>query len=651
MVKKTAYIIIFILALIFYSCSNSSQADNTDIQQHTNTLNTNDISQQENAFFDMKYIYKAVRVDKTNFNNALLSYYQDVKYTNIINRNKDFLTKKLVGDNDIKKYAIDFISNTYHNSYLNEMNSADLNTDDYTYYYASEYNYVEQNLALKKARDLLLSIKNKDPEIYMALFLSHLATDSLYYFDDMQKYLREWKKLDGTNLNMMIGIVSEANNINKVYSNKMQFINYIIEAPTDLGVEKLVADAYQNGFLNDISKTSGYLDIYNENNYNLSSIVYEGTANIAYFYVVEDIVNTNIINKYLQTYVKTALPKSKMVYDEYYKNFYNLDNSSPKEKYDEMADLYFLEFKKNTFVYSLYDDKLEDVYYFNPAFVGNTRYASFETIEKFNFRLGDDSKLTASNINIIKNSDLIELVKDSKFIVNGKLNKEEYAEYLNEILYFPLYNPLFFLYDINNDGKDEIMLSGTYEHSGGRGGIASYTLLLKDNLELDLESISGKAVNNLDRQGLNSKQKIYEEDGKNKILLIDTIANIAQDVFCDKDVVKVNEFTYKSFSFDSKLLWKGEIVNGVPEGALKTDASFNMFKARSDSDVVIVSDKTLRIADRLISDNYYKEREKLDDKEREKLLENRRAEIKLIQDKHGDVLGIEKEMVNMLGIK
>lgn len=155
----------------------------------------------------------------------------------------------------------------------------------------------------------------------------------------------------------------------------------------------------------------------------------------------------------------------------------------------------------------------------------------------------------------------------------------------------------------------------------------------------------------MDRQGLNSKQKIYEEDGKNKILLIDTIANIAQDVFCDKDVVKVNEFTYKSFSFDSKLLWKGEIVNGVPEGALKTDASFNMFKARSDSDVVIVSDKTLRIADRLISDNYYKEREKLDDKEREKLLENRRAEIKLIQDKHGDVLGIEKEMVNMLGIK
>ena len=649
--KKTAYIIIFIFALIFYSCSNSSQTDNTNIQQHTNTLNTNNTPQEENAFFDMKYVYKAVRVDQTNFNNALLSYYQDVKYTNIINRNKDFLNKKLVGDNDIKKYAIDFISNTYHNHYVNEMNSADLNTDDYSYYYASEYNHVEQNLALKKARDLLLSIKNKDPEIYLALFLSHLTTDSLYYFDDMQNYLQEWKKLGGSNINMMIGIVSEANNINKVYSNKMRFINYIIEAPKDLAVEKLVADAYQNGFLNDISKTSGYLDIYNENNYNLSSIVYEGTNNnLAYFYIVEDKVNTNIMNKYLQTYVKTTLPKSRMTNDAYYRNFYNLDNSYPKEKYDEMADLYFLEFKKNTFVYSLYNDKLEDLYYFNPAFIGNTKYASFETIETFNFRLGDDSKLISSNTNIIKVADVIELAKDSRFIVDGKIDKEEYAKYLDEILYFPLNNPLIFLCDINNDGKDEIMLSGTYKNPGKMGGIASYTLLLKDNLELDLESISGKAVNNLDRQGLNSKQKIYNENGKNKILLIDTIANIAQDVFCDKDVVKVDEFTYKSYSFDSKLLWKGKIENGVPEGALKTDASFDMFKAGSDSDKVIVSDKTLRMADKLISDNYYKEREKLDEKGRDKLLENRRAEIKLIQDKHGDVLGIEKEMLNILGI-
>ena len=57
------------------------------------------------------------------------------------------------------------------------------------------------------------------------------------------------------------------------------------------------------------------------------------------------------------------------------------------------------------------------------------------------------------------------------------------------------------------------------------------------------------------------------------------------------------------------------------------------------------------MADKLISDNYYKEREKLDEKGRDKLLENRRAEIKLIQDKHGDVLGIEKEMLNILGIE
>ncbi|WP_300369690.1 hypothetical protein [Brachyspira sp.] len=649
MSKKLFNISILFLILIFSSCSKNKSSNN-NINDIKNTNSSNNIQNQDNVTFDMKYVYKALRVDKTNFNNALTSYYQDGNYSNIINRNKEFLNKKIVGDNDIKKYAIDYISNTYHNPYSDDVSGGDLYNEDLSHYYASEYNYVEQNLALKKARDLLLKINNKDADTYLALYLSYMASDSLYNFYEIQEYLKEWKKLNSTNINMIIGLVNEGNNINEIYSNNMKLINYIIEAPTDLGVEQLIADAYQNGFLKYISKSTGYLDIYNENNYNLSSIIYEGAARQSYFAIIKDVVNINIMNNYIRTYVKAKLSTDKMKLPIYYENFYYIDNTYPGEKYDEFSDLYFLEFNKNTFVYSIYENKLKEVYYFNPSFIGNTKYASYQVEEIYNFRLGDDSKLEKAKVSNIKISSLKNIASDSKFILNGQFNSEEYAKYLNEILSFPIYSPEFFLCDINNDGKDEIMLRGSYEHLGGRGGKASYTLLLKDNLELNLESTIGKSINGSSKQGLNNFQRVYSENGKNKILLVNPIVNTAKDIFSENDVVNVDEFKYKNYTFKPKLLWKGNIVNGVPADVLKTDASFNMHKAKSDSDIAIVSDKTLRVADKLISDIYYKNREKLNEEEKEKLLENRRAEIKTIQDKHGDVIEIEKEMLNILGI-
>ncbi len=643
MLKKAVYISILFIVLICSSCSKN-ESSNNDLNIN-NDYNIN-IQNEDNVSFDMKYVYKSVRVDKINFSNALISYYQDINYSNIINRNKDFLNKKLVGDNDIKKYAVDYISNTYHNPYNDSVSKGDLYDGDLSHYYASEYNYVEQNLALKKARELLLSINNKDADIYLALFLSYMASDSLYNFYEIQNYLKEWRKLDSTNINMMIGIVNEGNNINEIYSNSMKLINYIIEAPSNLGAEQLIADAYQNGFLKYISKSTGYLDIYNENNYNLSSILYDSDAHKSYFAVIRDIVNTNIMNKYIRTYSKENLSRDKMKLPVYYQNFYYIDNTYPNEKYDEFSELYFLEFNKNTFVYSIYENKLKEIYYFNPSFIENTRYASFETEEIFNFRLGDDSKLEKA-----KTSNVKDIADDSQFILNGKFNMDKYTSYLNEILSFPIYKPEFFLCDINNDGKDEIMLRGSYDNSIGGGGKASYTLVLKDNLELDLESTIAKSINGSSKQGLNNFQILYSENGKNKILLVNPIANTAQDIFSENDIVNVDEFKYKNYTFKPKLIWKGSIVNGVPQGALKMDAGFDMNKVKSDSDIAIVSDKTLRAADKLISDIYYRDREKLNEEdEKEKLLESKRAEIKAIQDEYGDIVNIENEMLNILGL-
>ncbi|MBW5391072.1 hypothetical protein E6A51_12945, partial [Brachyspira hampsonii] len=278
------------------------------------------------------------------------------------------------------------------------------------------------------------------------------------------------------------------------------------------------------------------------------------------------------------------------------------------------------------------------------------KYADYEIGEIFNFHLGDDSKLESAKISAINTADLKNIASNSQFILEGKFDKNKYIEYLDDILSFPIYNPEFFLCDINNDGKDEIMVRGTYKHSGERSGIASYTLLLKDDLELNLESTIGKSINGSSKQGLNNIQRMYLEDGKNKILLIDPLANTAQDIFAENGVVNVYEFTYKTYKYEPKLLWKGNIINGVPDGVLKTDAGFDMYKAESDSDRAIVSDKTLRVADKLINYEYYKDAQRLDKDKQDELLEKRRSDMKSIQDKYGDVLEIESEMMKILGI-
>ena len=111
-------------------------------------------------------------------------------------------------------------------------------------------------------------------------------------------------------------------------------------------------------------------------------------------------------------------------------------------------------------------------------------------------------------------------------------------------------------------------------------------------------------------------------------------------------VVNVDEFAYKTYSFKPKLLWKENMLDET----LKSDASFNIFKAENDSARAIISDKTLRIADKLINDAYHKKLEKSDRKEKDELIEKRVSYIKSVEDKHGDVMQIEKEMLDVLGI-
>ncbi|TVL81497.1 hypothetical protein A9X81_10320 [Brachyspira hyodysenteriae] len=633
----------FILMIAIISCGGGNkEANQTSQNTNSQTSSDNQTKQTDNQkeFFDMKYVYKGVRVDKAKFDEELKNLRENDEYAK---RNFDFLNRKFANDDERKKYSIEFISNVNYDPFSETFSTWDKYNEDLTDYYADEHLYVDQNLALKKAREELLKLNKKDADVYLALFLSHFACDSLYYFEEEKKYLTEWKKAGGTNISMMIAKYDDDN----AYSNKMKLVDYIIEAPDSLRAEKLVADAYNNGFSRYIAKNNGYIDLFNENNYSLSSIELEGTAHVAAVNIVPEIVNTNIINKYLKTYVTNRLSNDKLYFDdaEYFRNYYDHNN---EDAYDGWNGLSFLQFKKNTFLI----ESRVNMHYYNPEFMNDHIYASFEEIKTYNFRLGDIDEVESAKINSISTNDLKDYTKGSKFISFGKFDGEKYLEYIDETMGWRIYFPSFFLCDINNDGKEELMLSGDYDYGGGRGGTVNFTLLLKENLEVDFDSEIGQLINNKDFQDLNRIQKIYTEDGKNKMFLLNEASSEALDIFIDNNEIKnADYFNYITYSYQPKLEWKGSILDGVPEGALKTDASFDMSKAENASDKAIVSDRSLRMADKLISDAYFAKKATLDKQGQEELLEQRRAEIKTIQEAKGDIKTIEAEMLKILNIQ
>ena len=647
--KNFISIIMFSLIIAIISCGGGNK-EASQTSQNTNEQKTassdNQKAETKKEFFDMKYVYKGVRVDKAKFDEKLKKLRENNEKAK---RNFDFLNSKFANDDERKKYSIEFISNVNFNYYpfSETFSSWDIYNEDLTDYYADEYLYVDQNLALKKAREELLKLNKKDAHVYLALFLSHFACDSLYYFEEEKKYLTEWKKAGGTNISMIIAKYDGDN----AYSNKMKLVDYIIEAPDSLRAEKLVADAYNNGFSRYIAKNNGYIDLFNENNYSLSSIELGGTAHIASVNIVPEILNTNIINKYLKTYVINRLSNDKLYFDdaEYFRNYYGIDFM---EYYDGWNRLSFLQFKKNTFLIESTRNGPVNIHYYNPEFMNDHIYASFEEVKTYNFRLGDINKVESAEINSISTNDLKDYTKGSKFISFGKFDEKKYLEYIDETMGWRIYFPSFFLCDINNDGKEELMLSGDYDYGGGRGGTVNFTLLLKENLEVDFDSEIGQLINNKDFQDLECIQKIYTEDGKNKMFLLDKSYNKALDIFIDNNEIKnADYFNYITYSYQPKLEWKGSILDGVPEGALKTDASFDMSKAENASDKAIVSDRTLRVADKLISDAYFAKKATLDKQGQEELLEQRRAEIKTIQEAKGDIKAIEAEMLKILNIQ
>ena len=107
----------FILMIAIISCGGGNKETN-QTSQNTNEQKTassdNQKTETKKEFFDMKYVYKGVRADKTKFDEELKNARENNEYAK---RNFDFLNRKFANDDERKKYSIEFISNVNYDPF------------------------------------------------------------------------------------------------------------------------------------------------------------------------------------------------------------------------------------------------------------------------------------------------------------------------------------------------------------------------------------------------------------------------------------------------------------------------------------------------------------------------------------------------------
>ena len=284
---------------------------------------------------------------------------------------------------------------------------------------------------------------------------------------------------------------------------------------------------------------------------------------------------------------------------------------------------------------------------------------------------------------VFKNTENSPFIKDKKALLSkdtdyeayNKALVEYYASFTDYIYNFfssmpgmaHLVPSKFYKFDIDNDGKDEL-LAEIHLESTTIGESGTYTIVLNEKT-LQLEAtgfnaflitfmgmenqivekeyidkfpavkIDTKLTNNDIGTGFvrHFYQKIYTENGKNKIALVDDAAyGIYIDILAEKDKLKVSADTVYEYISNPKIVWKGKIENGRAEDLINTNASFDMSKASTLSENAIVNDVNLRMLDRLSSDKYFKSVKNAGSEEKNRLLNERRQMNKKIKNCNGD---------------
>ena len=556
-------------------------------------------------------------------------------------------------------------------------------------YFSSFQNYLMESIESIKDKN----IKNSK-KYYYANIIYHLSKNGLYEYDKIMEHIKQLGNISLKEINSFYKEKLDEKN-SKLLENSYNVINFLknnTDIKGDLQAALFYEKIIENKLTGQLLFEAGKFDIFNSFTDIFSAIDVQGSGRYVSLLTYLKDIDNNILTKFVKTFSKTNAAY-KVNADSTY---IDMLEYSVVKSVDGQDKFYIFPFKERVYVIKTtpLSPKLYDMFLFTLDNLGENYddhifIANIEGRRKESQKISSINSLKAADLKeiskeeVFKNTENSPFIKDKKALLSkdtdyeayNKALVEYYASFTDYIYNFfssmpgmaHLVPSKFYKFDIDNDGKDEL-LAEIHLESTTIGESGTYTIVLNEKT-LQLEAtgfnaflitfmgmenqivekeyidkfpavkIETKLTNNDIGTGFvrHFYQKIYTENGKNKIALVDDAAyGIYIDILAEKDKLKVSADIVYEYISNPQIVWKGKIENGRAEDLINTNASFDMSKASTLSENAIVNDVNLRMLDRLSSDKYFKSVKNAGSEEKNRLLNERRQMNKEIKNCNGD---------------
>ncbi len=556
-------------------------------------------------------------------------------------------------------------------------------------YFSSFQNYLMESIESIKDKN----IKNSK-KYYYANIIYHLSKNGLYEYDKIMELIKQLGNISLKEINSFYKEKLDEKN-SKLLENSYNVINFLknnTDIKGDLQAALFYEKIIENKLAGHLLFEAGKFDIFNSFTDIFSAIDVQGSGRYVSLLTYLKDIDNNILTKFVKTFSKTNAAYKVNVDSTYI----DMLEYSVVKSVDGQDKFYIFPFKERVYVIKTtpLSPKLYDMFLFTLDNLGENYddhifIANIEGRRKESKKISSINSLKAADLKeiskeeVFKNTENSPFIKDKKALLSkdtdyeayNKALVEYYASFTDYIYNFFSSMPgmaylvpsKFYKFDIDNDGKDELLAeihlesttigeSGTYiivlnektlqlEATGFNAFLI--TFMGMENRIVEKEFIDKFPAVKIDTKLTNNDigtgfvrhfyQKIYTENGKNKIALIDDNAyGIYIDILNEKDNLKVSADTVYEYISNPQIVWKGKIENGRAEDLINTNASFDMSKASTLSEKAIVNDVNLRMLDRLSSDKYFKSVKNAGSEEKNRLLNERRQMNKKIKNCNGD---------------
>ena len=508
---------------------------------------------------------------------------------------------------DALNYLINHVNN--FNIYIDYGNAS--NTPKCSRFYYEFYDYLFESVMSIKDN----SIKNSS-KYNAALFYYYFNEKNKFY--ELEKLTFYAKKLSNISNNEFINIFPVKDDDSKKYI--LEYINNLYKVIKFLNDSKNITNNSNAGvFYNKLVDASlddfalletGRADIFNSGIDLFYKSETQGSGLYKAIAVDFSALDTKKLNKYLLNNFNTFKnsPKDINEYVEYISSGFDYNLSV----FAYNGNIYVMD--KNPLNKKMYNMYL---YTFNTFYVNNDRPLLPDNLndpnlflvsggnKTNNFPLGDIRYLDTEKVTKLFERDVMKQADSSSFIKNGKymleLASKYYLDYASSVPGQWIYVPRnYYLFDINNDGKDELLgviavSSSSYEYEGTFTYILNNkTLKIEDNvLNKFLKTFTGNEDNMADsgyvdlfkNENINNKvnknnigtgtkkhfsQILYTHNGKNKILLYEPfVTGIYIDILYEKNKLNITADSIYKYESSITMVWKGKLNNGRPVDLVK----------------------------------------------------------------------------------